>query len=206
MAKPPSSLRGGRSVGKSTLVDEFGLNEHRSHLVIDFFQAPNEVPPPTRPSGLRSAWSTALKCYLADTGLFVALAFADKRETDENVYRSVLRGDTGINEGMLTENVVAQMLRASGRKLFFYSQSGKKEGEARMETDFLIARPCSDAATEPRACPVEVKSPRRYGTASLDRFKEKFGKRIGSQYVLHPKQLKVDGDRVYLPLYMGFCL
>lgn len=149
---------------------------------------------------------TALKCYLADTGLLASLAFADKQETDENVHRSVLRGDIGINEGMLTENVVAQMLRASGHKLFFYSQSGKKEGEARMEIDFLIVRPYSDAAMKPRVCPVEVKSPRQHGTASLDRFKEKFGKRIGNQYVLHPKQLKVDGDRVYLPLYMGFCL
>ncbi|HIY82698.1 DUF4143 domain-containing protein [Rubneribacter sp.] len=69
---------------------------------------------------------TALKCYLADTGLLASLAFADKQETDENVHRSVLRGDIGINEGMLTENVVAQMLRVNGHKLFFYSQSGKK--------------------------------------------------------------------------------
>lgn len=149
---------------------------------------------------------TALKCYMADTGLLVTLAFADRRETDENVYRSVLRGDIGINEGMLTENVVAQMLRANGHKLFFYSQSGKKEGEERMEIDFLIIRPYSDAAMKPRICPVEVKSPRQYGTISLDRFKEKFEKRIGNQYVLHPKQLKIDGDRIYLPLYMGFCL
>ncbi|WP_180326540.1 hypothetical protein [Raoultibacter phocaeensis] len=59
---------------------------------------------------------------------------------------------------------------------------------------------------KPRVCPIEVKSPRQYGTKSLDRFKEKFGKRVGSQYVLHPKQLKVEGERVYLPLYMGFCL
>ena len=149
---------------------------------------------------------TALKCYMADTGLLVTLAFADRRETDENVYRSVLRGDIGINEGMLTENVVAQMLRANGHKLFFYSQSGKKEGEERMEIDFLIIRPYSDAAMKPRICPVEVKSPRQYGTISLDRFKEKSEKHIGNQYVLHPKQLKVDGDRIYLPLYMGFCL
>ena len=148
----------------------------------------------------------ALKCYMADTGLLVTLAFVDGRETGEDVYRNVLRGDTGINEGMLTENVVAQILRANGHRLFFYSQSGKKEGEARMEIDFLIVRPYSGTAMKPRMCPVEVKSPRQYGTNSLDRFKERFGKRIGSQYVLHPKQLKADGDRAYLPLCMGFCL
>ena len=54
--------------------------------------------------------------------------------------------------------------------------------------------------------PIEVKSPRQYGTTSLDRFKERFGKRVGTQYVLHPKQLHDEGDRLYLPLYMGFCL
>lgn len=149
---------------------------------------------------------SSLKCYMADTGLLVTLAFASKASTGEDVYRAVLRGDIGLNEGMLTENAVAQMLHTGGHKLFFYSQSGKREGEERMEIDFLVVRPYADAAMKPRVCPVEVKSPRQYGTKSLDRFKEKFGKRVGVSYVLHPKQLKVDGDRVYLPLYMGFCL
>lgn len=149
---------------------------------------------------------SSLKCYLADTGLLVSLAFADKTQTDENVYRAVLRGDIGINEGMLTENVVAQMLHANGHKLFFYSQSGKRETEERMEIDFLIVRPYVDAAMKPRVSPIEVKSPRQYGTKSLTRFKDKFGKRIGTQYILYTKQMKIENDRVFLPLYMGFCL
>ncbi|MGI6579552.1 MAG: ATP-binding protein [Saccharofermentanales bacterium] len=148
----------------------------------------------------------SLKSYMADTGLLVTLAFADKDATDAMVYRSVLRGNIGINEGMLVENLVAQMLVASGHKLFFYSQSGHKEGEERMEIDFLITRPYADAAGKPRISPIEVKSPRQYGTISLDRFKDKFGKRIGTQYVLHPKQMHVENDRIYLPLYMGWCL
>ena len=53
---------------------------------------------------------------------------------------------------------------------------------------------------------MEVKSPRQYGTSSLDKFKRRFDKKIDTQYVLHPKQLKVEGERVCLPLYMGFCL
>lgn len=149
---------------------------------------------------------SALKCYMADTGLLVSLAFADDFTTDENVYRTVLRGDIGINEGMLTENIVAQMLVANGHRLFFYSQSGKAEGEERMEIDFLVQKPYVNAAGKPRVSPIEVKSPRQYGTTSLDRFKKRFDKKIGTQYVLHPKQLKVEQDRVFLPLYMGFCL
>lgn len=149
---------------------------------------------------------SSLKCYMADTGLLTTLAFADDANTGEDVYRSVLRGNIGINEGMLVENVVAQMLVAHGHKLFFYSQSGKKEGEDRMEIDFLITRPFANAAGKPRISPIEVKSPNQYGTTSLDRFKKRFSRRIGTQYVLHPKQMKVEGERVYLPLYMGFCL
>ena len=59
---------------------------------------------------------------------------------------------------------------------------------------------------KPRISPVEVKSSKRYGTKPLDRFKAKYGKRVGTQYVLHPKPFKVVEDRVYLPLYMAFCL
>ena len=149
---------------------------------------------------------SSLKCYMADTGLLVTLAFSDGRTTDENVYRAVLRGDIGLNEGMLTENIVAQMLRANGHKLFFYSRSGHGEGDERMEIDFLIVRPFADAAMKPRVSPVEVKSPRQYGTTSLDRFAKRFGSRVGEQIVLHPKQLKTEQGRIYLPLYMGFCL
>ena len=149
---------------------------------------------------------SSLKCYMADTGLLVSMAFNYSDNATENAYKAILRGEIGINEGMLTENVVAQMLRANGNRLFFYSQSGKKEGEKRMEIDFLIVQPYADAALKPRVSPIEVKSPRQYGTTSLDRFKEKFGKKVGTQYVLHTKQMNDEGDRVYLPLYMGFCL
>lgn len=148
----------------------------------------------------------SLKSYMADTGLLVTLAFADNNVTNEDIYRYILRGNIGINEGMLVENLVAQMLVANGHRLFFYSQSGLKDGTDRMEIDFLITRPYTNAAEKPRISPIEVKSPRQYGTTSLDRFKSKFEKRIGTQYVLHPKQMKIEKDRVFLPLYMGWCL
>ena len=146
---------------------------------------------------------TSLKCYMADTGLLVTHAFSDSGALDARTYRSLLVDDIGVNEGMLVENAVAQTLRAKGDRLFFYSQSGLDEGEERMEVDFLVARPFKDAALKPRVCPIEVKSPRQYGTTSLDRFKAKFGKRVGIEYVLHPKPLRVDGSRIYLPLYMA---
>ena len=153
-----------------------------------------------------NAEQSALKCYMADTGLLVTLALSTGAVDGENVYRAVLKGEAGLNEGMLVENAVAQALHARGHSLFFFSQSGKKAGEERMEIDFLIVRPYSNAAGKPRVCPVEVKSPKQYGTASLDRFKKTFDKKIGMQFVLHPKQLRVEGDRAYVPLYMAHCL
>ena len=148
----------------------------------------------------------SLKCYMADTGLLVTHAFSDAGRVDARTYRALLVDDIGVNEGMLVENAVAQTLRAKGDRLFFYSQSGLDEGQDRMEIDFLVARPYRDAALKPRVCPVEVKSPRQYGTTSLDRFKAKFGKRVGTEYVLHPKPLRVEGNRLYLPLYMAHLL
>ena len=72
-----------------------------------------------------------------------------------------------------------------------------------MEIDFLLVRPFQDAGNKPRVCPVEVKSTDRYTLASLDRFSETFGAKVGYEIVLHPKQIKQEGKRFYLPLYMA---
>lgn len=146
---------------------------------------------------------STLKCYLADTGLLVTMVFADDLYTGEDIYKAVLFKDVGINEGMLMENAMAQTLVANNRKLFFYSQSGAGEHEYRLEIDFLITAEYPNAANKPRISPIEVKSARQYGTKSLDRFKEEFGKRIGVQYIVSPKPLREEGDRLFVPLYMA---
>ena len=74
------------------------------------------------------------------------------------------------------------------------------------EVDFLLTRGFADAAGKPRVCPVEVKSTKSYSTVSLDDFADRYGSRVGNQVVLHPKQLRRDGNRWYLPLYMAHCL
>jgi predicted AAA+ superfamily ATPase len=149
--------------------------------------------------------NSTLKCYMADTGLLVASAFASRSSTPSEVYRDILLDKLAINEGMLVENVVAQQLVAAGHRLFFYSRYSDMAKE-RMEIDFLIAGEYENAAMRLRVCPVEVKSRSRYGTSSLNKLKSRFTKRIGTQYVVHPRQLAVDGDRVFIPLYMSFCL
>ena len=146
-----------------------------------------------------------LKCYMADTGLLVSHAFADRTSTPNQVYKDILLGKLEVNEGMLAENAVAQQLHALGNRLFYFSRNG--DASERMEIDFLIAGEYENAAMLLRISPVEVKSGKgRYATSPLDKFKAKYGKRIGTQYVLHPKPLKVDGERVFLPLYMAHLL
>ena len=146
------------------------------------------------------------KCYMADTGLLVTHVFADQEQTPNQIYKDILFGNIGLNEGMLVENMVAQALVSSGHRLFFYSSSNREDAQQRMEIDFLITRGYENAAMKARISPVEVKSSSRYGVKSLDKFKAKFGKRVGTQYVLHPKPLQIQEDRVYLPLYMAHLL
>ena len=75
-----------------------------------------------------------------------------------------------------------------------------------LEIDFLVTEPYPDAAMRMRVSPIEVKSGDSHGTRSLDKMRPRYQKRIGTEYVLHPKQLCVEGSRIYLPLYMAFCL
>ena len=150
--------------------------------------------------------SASFKCYMADTGLLVSQVFADRESTPDDVYRSILFGKLSLNEGMLVENAVAQQLRAAGRRLFFFSRYEKGDAAATMEIDFLIVREYDDAALRPRVSPVEVKSTKSYGTSSLGKFERRYGGRLGRSYVLHPRQVSVEGNRVSLPLYMCWCL
>ena len=124
----------------------------------------------------------SFKCYMADAGLLVAQLFADSEQTPHEVYRDVLLGKLETNEGMFAENAVAQQLVAGGRRLFFYSRRDDAASENTMEVDFLISKGYDDAAGRMRVSPVEVKSTKRYGTRSLEKFKAKFGGRVGTQY------------------------
>ena len=153
-----------------------------------------------------SADETSFKCYMADTGLLVSLLFGENGATPHDVYRDVLLDKLGFNEGMLTENAVAQQLLASGHGLYFYARRDDKDAKNTMEIDFLITRGYDDAAGRMRISPIEVKSTKNYRFSSLDKFKKKFGSRIGTRFILHPKQMSQEGDLVRLPLYMSVLL
>ena len=140
------------------------------------------------------------KCYLGDTGLLVSHAFDERILARDQLYRKLILNKLEINKGMLVENLVAQMLRVSGHKLYFYSNSDRKSAENRMEIDFLIPKP--DLTNRHNICPIEVKSTNRYVTTSLEKFINKFSKQVATPYVLYTSDLKVQEGIVYLPLYM----
>ena len=83
--------------------------------------------------------SASIKCYLGDTGLLISQAFDENELAAEDIHRRILFDKIELNEGMLMENVVAQMLVATGRTLYFYSSSDRNDSNNRMEIDFLIA-------------------------------------------------------------------
>jgi hypothetical protein len=147
---------------------------------------------------------TTIKCYMGDTGLLVSHTFDENELASGGIQRRLLCDDIDANGGMLAENAVAQMLTASGHKLFFYSR-GRGEGtENRMEVDFLVTR--ADVGRRRNIHAVEVKSGRSTKHVSLDKFRNKFSRGIGESFLLHTKDVAVKDGIVHLPLYMGMFL
>ncbi len=143
---------------------------------------------------------TTLKCYMGDTGLLISHAFDERGIVTSELYQKLMFDKLEVNEGMLVENIVAQMLRAAGHKLYFFSKYSAKEADERMEIDFLIAKPT--ITSRHNISPIEVKSGSHYTITSLKKCIKKYDKQLTTPYVLHDKDLKVEDGIMYLPLYM----
>lgn len=144
---------------------------------------------------------TTLKCYMADTGLLVSHTFNLKTIMGSELYLKLALGKLEVNEGMLTENVVAQMLRAAGHELFFFSKNSAANAEDRMEIDFLISKPV--ISTRHNISPIEVKSSGRYTITSLKKLQAKYAPMLAESYVLHAADVEQKDGIIYLPLYMA---
>ena len=142
---------------------------------------------------------TTLKCYMNDTGLLISHAFDEKGIVSSEIYQKLLFGKLEVNEGMLVENIVAQMLTASGNKLFFYSKSSE-EAEERMEIDFLLQK--DKVTSRHNIRPIEVKSGKNYTLSSLKKCMNKFEEYMTTPTILHAADYKVEDGITYLPLYM----
>lgn len=145
-----------------------------------------------------------LKCYMADTGLLISHAFDENGIVSEEIYKKLLFDKLSVNNGMIMENIVAQMLTAAGHRLYFFSNSSRENAADRMEIDFLIAK--SKITNKHNISPIEVKSGERYTLSSINKFRKKYAEYTATPYVLHTKDLKEEDGIVYLPIYMTMFL
>lgn len=143
-----------------------------------------------------------VKCYMGDTGLLVSLAFSENEISDQQLYKAIMDGRLSLNEGMIYENMIAQMITEKGRKLYFYTRYSEEKHRNDIEIDFLLS---NESKTQFKIFPVEVKSSNNYKTVSLDRFRSLYSARIAQSFVIHPKNLVCGEDIIKIPPYMFFC-
>lgn len=133
------------------------------------------------------------KLFIADTGLFITLAFWNKDFTENVIYQKLLSDKLEANLGYVYENLAAQMLTASGNKLFYHTFP--KDEKHFYEVDFLLSR-------GNKICPIEIKSSGYKTHTSLDAFCKKFSKRIKDKYLIYTKDFAQEKGLLYLPFYM----
>ena len=148
--------------------------------------------------------NSSFKMYMADTGLLISHAFDEAGIVSEEIYKKLLFGKLEVNEGMIFENIVAQMLAANGRSLYFYSNPSRNDKESRMEIDFLLAK--SKTTSRHNIIPLEVKSGKRYTLSSLKKFRNKYAEQLSEAIVLHTDDVKEQDGIKFLPVYMTCCL
>ena len=134
------------------------------------------------------------KMFMADTGLFITLAFWDKKFTENIIYEKLLSDKLSADLGYVYENIVAQMLKANGHKLYYYTWPSETSNHL-YEVDFLLSNGT-------KIDPIEVKSSGYKTHKSLDLFCDKFSSRVNKRYLVYTKDLRKEENITYLPAYM----
>lgn len=134
------------------------------------------------------------KMFMADTGLFITLAFWDKKFTENIIYEKLLSDKLSADLGYVYENIVAQMLKANGHEIYYYTWPSETSNHL-YEVDFLLSNGT-------KIDPIEVKSSGYKTHKSLDLFCEKFSSRVNKRYLVYTKDLRKEESITYLPAYM----
>lgn len=138
------------------------------------------------------------KMFMADTGLFITLAFWDKKFTENIIYEKLLSDKLSADLGYVYENIVAQMLKANGHELYYYTWPSETSNHL-YEVDFLLSNGT-------KIDPIEVKSSGYKTHKSLDLFCDKFSSRVNKRYLVYTKDLRKEESITYLPVYMTLFL
>ncbi|MCR5388041.1 MAG: DUF4143 domain-containing protein, partial [Lachnospiraceae bacterium] len=142
---------------------------------------------------------SAVKCYMGATGLLVSFAFAENEITEQKVFTNIMDGKLSLNEGMLYENVIAQIIAAKGKKLYFYNRYSIEKHRNDIEIDFLLS---NDSKTNYRVNPIEVKSSKNYSAVSIGKFTDAFKRKVDNPMIVHPKNLVEVEGILRIPAYM----
>lgn len=138
--------------------------------------------------------SDRYKMFLADTGLFITLAFWDKKFTENIIYEKLLSDKLSADLGYVYENIVAQMLKANGHELYYYTWPSETSNHL-YEVDFLLS-------SGTKVNPIEVKSSGYKTHKSLDIFCDKFSSRVNQRYLIYTKDLRKEESITCIPVYM----
>lgn len=137
---------------------------------------------------------SSYKLYLSDTGLFVTLMFIDRPATENKVYAKLLSDKLPANLGYLYENLVAQIIAASGRELYYHTW--EKSGSTHYyEVDFLI----SDGS---KIDALEIKSSGTGKHESIKEFCRKFSQNINRAYLISQKDVGNEENLLLKPFYL----
>jgi len=134
------------------------------------------------------------KLYIADTGLFITLMFIDRPIAENEIYAKLLSDKLPANLGYLYENLIAQMIAASGRELYYHTWE-REESTHYYEIDFLISQGAKISA-------IEVKSSGTGKHESLTAFSKKYSKYIKECFILSQKDIGKEGTITYIPVYL----
>ncbi|MDO4197830.1 MAG: AAA family ATPase [Erysipelotrichaceae bacterium] len=134
------------------------------------------------------------KLYLADTGLFVTLMFIDRPSVENEIYAKLLSDKLPVNLGYLYENLVAQIIAASGRELYYHTW--EKPGSTHYyEVDFLTSE-------KSKINVFEVKSSGTGKHESLNEFSRKYSGVTGHTYLISQKDVSHEAALLKKPVYM----
>ena len=191
LAKDPRKYRISTAIGKRTTLktEELLYELIDSKTILPCF---NSTDP--RVSLADTKDFDSYKLYLSDTGLFVTLMFIDRPVTENDIYAKLLSDKLPSNLGYLYENLMAQMIVASGRELYYHTWK-KKDSTHYYEVDFLISEGSKINA-------FEIKSSGTGKHESITEFSRKFSKNVKNIYLMSQKDIGKEENLQLKPFYL----
>lgn len=134
------------------------------------------------------------KLYLSDTGLFITLMFIDRPLTENDIYAKLLSDKLPANLGYLYENLIAQMITASERELYYHTWE-KTDSTHYYEVDFLTSEGSKVNA-------FEIKSSGVGKHESIKEFYKKYSKNVHNIYLMSQKDVGKEENLLMKPFYL----